>query len=170
MAEFKPITTQEELDSIILKRLEREGKRVTKEVTEKYSTELENAKKYKSENEGLHGNIAKLQQKLEEVTKEAGLYAKTKADLEKSQETLADLTSKVKYYETQHIKTEAAIKNGLDLKAVDFLKGDTAEEIQASAEQLKSLVNVSALPLREVRPVDSTEQALKGFADNLFKE
>ncbi len=156
MSEFKPITTQEDLDSIIVKRLERESKKVTKELTEKYQKELEEAKGLKSAN-------AELQQKLDKVTKEAGLYAE-------AQKSIADLQAKVKAYETQHIKTEVALKNGLDLKAVDFLKGDTAEEIEASAGELKSLVNIRTLPMREVKPVDSTEQALKGFADNLFKE
>lgn len=168
MPEFKPITSQEELDSIILKRLEREGKRVTKELTEKYKTELDTAKKYKEEKQGLLGDIAKLQQELQEKTKEAGFYAKTKEDLEKSQSTVADLTKKVRAYETQHIKTEAALKYGLDLKAVDFIKGETAEEIQASAEQLKTLVNTNTLPLRESTPADSTEEALKGFASKFF--
>lgn len=173
MPEFKPITTQEELDSIILKRLEREGKRVTKELTEKYKTELDTAKKYKEEKQGLLGDIAKLQQELQEKTKEAGFYAKTKEDLEKSQSTVADLTKKVRAYETQHIKTEAALKYGLDLKAVDFIKGETAEEIQASAEALKGLVSTPKLPEREPYRQSSAEkvrEATKSLSVNLFKE
>ena len=164
MSDFKPITTQEELDSIIVKRLERESKKVTKEVTEKYQKELDEAKK-------IQGNFAKLQQELDKVTKEAGLYAKAKQDLEQTQNTLAEMTKKVRDYETQHIKTEVALKNGLDISAVDFIKGDTAEEIQASAEQLKSLVdkNANSLPMRESKPADSTEAALRGFANDLFK-
>ena len=164
MSDFKPITTQEELDSIILKRLERESKKVTKEVTEKYKKELDNAKE-------TQGKFAKLQQELDKATKEAGLYAKAQEELEKTQSTLAEMTNKVRAYETQHIKTEVALKNGLDISAVDFIKGETAEEIQASADQLKALVynNANNYPQRESKPVDSTEEALRGLANNLFK-
>ena len=159
MSEFKPITTQEDLDSIIVKRLERESKKVTKELTEKYQKELEEAKGLKSAN-------AELQQKLEKVTKEAGLYAE-------AQKSIAELNAKVKAYETQHIKTEVALKNGLDLKAVAFLKGETAEEIEASAEALKGLVSTPKLPEREPYRQSSTEkvrEATKSLSQNLFKE
>lgn len=159
MSEFKPITTQEDLDSIIVKRLERESKKVTKELTEKYQKELEEAKGLKSAN-------AELQQKLDKVTKEAGLYAE-------AQKSIAELNAKVKAYETQHIKTEVALKNGLDLKAVAFLKGETAEEIEASAEALKGLVSTPKLPEREPYRQSSAEkvrEATKSLSANLFKE
>lgn len=159
MSEFKPITTQEDLDSIIVKRLERESKKVTKELTEKYQKELEEAKGLKSVN-------AELQQKLDKVTKEAGLYAE-------AQKSIAELNAKVKAYETQHIKTEVALKNGLDLKAVAFLKGETAEEIEASAEALKGLVSTPKLPEREPYRQSSAEkvrEATKSLSANLFKE
>lgn len=159
MSEFKPITTQEDLDSIIVKRLERESKKVTKELTEKYQKELEEAKGLKSAN-------AELQQKLDKVTKEAGLYAE-------AQKSIAELNAKVKAFETQQIKTEVALKNGLDLKAVAFLKGETAEEIEASAEALKGLVSTPNLPEREPYRQSSAEkvrEATKSLSQNLFKE
>lgn len=160
MSEFKPITTQEELDSIIVKRLERESKKVTKEVTEKYQKELEEARKLKELN-------ASLQQKVQGMTQEAEHFAE-------AQEKLADLEKKCKAYETQHIKTEVALKNGLDLKAVAFLKGETAEEIEASAEALKGLVSTTPkLPEREPYKQSSAEivrEATKSLSQNLFKE
>jgi predicted RNase H-like nuclease (RuvC/YqgF family) len=150
LSDFKIIETQEQFDEIM-------GKRLGKE-RDKFQKKLEEAEKTSS------SKIAELQKNLDEMKKKAEEYAK-------ADERISELQNKVKASETQSAKLRAVLTNGLDLSAVEFIKGETAEDIEKSAEQLKSLIGVkTGIPKRETKPTDSREEAYSLMAKNLFNK
>ena len=117
---FKTIETQEELDSIIKDRLERERA--------KYNG-------YMSAED-----VQKLKDTYEATTKaENEKYSA----LEKEKE---DLMAKVKGYEVGTLKTKVALANGLPIGVTDYLKGETEEELTESAKTLSSMFNSNVPP------------------------
>ena len=110
---FKTIETQEELDSIIKDRLERERAK-------------------------YNGYMS-----AEDVQKLKNTYeANTKAENEKYsalEKEKEDLMAKVKGYEVGTLKTKVALANGLPIGVTDYLKGETEEELTESAKTLSSM-------------------------------
>ena len=117
---FKTIETQEELDSIIKDRLERERA--------KYNG-------YMSAED-----VQKLKDTYEVNTKaENEKYSA----LEKEKE---DLTAKVKGYEVGTLKTKVALANGLPIGVTEYLKGETEEELTESAKTLSNMFTPKTEP------------------------
>lgn len=135
MSEFKPIETQEQLDTIIGERLERERKTIRKEY-EGFLSPDDAAKKYE-------GYLSP-----EDVQKKYEGYL--------SPEEAAKKDSKIKAYETDSVKTRIAHETGLSYEAIGFLKGEDEDSIRKSAEMLKGLVGAG-----NVAPLASTEQVLE---------
>lgn len=154
MSDFKPIESQETLDAIIGKRVEKVREKTRKEVTEELQKKIDDANALVSKN-------AELQKTIESLKKEAEKYANYET-------TLADITSKAKTFELENAKTKAAMKYGLDVDAIEFLKGDTVEEIEESAEKIKNLVGVKNIPMRKENPNDHSDTVYKDFSTNLF--
>ena len=117
---FKVIETQEELDSIIKERLERERT--------KYNG-------YMSAED-----VQKLKDTYEATAKEEN---EKYSALEKEKE---DLMAKVKGYEVGTLKTKVALANGLPIGVTDYLKGETEEELTESAKTLSSMFSSKADP------------------------
>ena len=131
---FKTIETQEELDSIIKERLEREKA--------KYNG-------YMSAED-----VQKLKDTYEATTKaENEKYSA----LEKEKE---DLIAKVKGYEVGTLKTKVALANGLPIGVTDFLKGETEEELTESAKTLSSMFTSNVHP--KTKDPDGTPGAPQG--------
>ena len=136
MSEFTVIETQEQFDAAIGERLKREREKFSgylspEEVEKKYNGYLspdDVAEKYK-------GYMSP-----EEVEKKYAGWV--------SAEDAAEKDSKIKQYESHSVKTRIAKEAGLSLDAVDFLQGETEEEIKNSAEALKKILKPSAPPLR----------------------
>lgn len=117
---FKTIETQEELDSIIKDRLERERAK-------------------------YNGYMS-----AEDVQKLKDTYeANTKAEnekysaLEKEKESLM---ARLKGFEVGALKTKVALANGLPIGVTDYLKGETEEELTESAKTLSSMFTSKADP------------------------
>lgn len=131
MAEdFKTIETQEQLDSILKARLDREDAKHAKqlaEIEEKNKQQLAEAQK----------QIGELTEALNTVKESTKAY----------DEQIAERDAKIKDYELRSIRTQTAHELGLSFEAVDFLRGDDPESIRASAEALKSLVGQRTTPL-----------------------
>lgn len=127
---FKPIETQEELDSIIEKRLKREREVTTKRFDGWISPE-DHQKAIDSANKAL------------DDYKEAH-----KGD----EQTIADLTAKNKAYETASLKSRIAHEVGLSYDWISRISGEDEESIRSDAESLKKLVGTGA-PL----PTKNTE-------------
>lgn len=118
MAEFTPITTQEEFDAAIKGRLERERS--------KYA-DYDDLKKSASESSTRIADLTA------EITK-------LKSAAEAHKKEIEDRDGKIKAYETRSVKTRIAREAGLGWDAVDFLTGDDEDSIKASADALKSLI------------------------------
>lgn len=115
MADFTPITTQEELDAVLRSRLERERKK------------YEDYDKIKTDNEALQGKITELLEK-------SKTSDESRAALEKQ---IAEQGTKIKAFEVNALKTKIAQDLGLGVGAVGFLQGEDEESIRAHAEELK---------------------------------
>lgn len=117
MAEFTPINSQEEFDSAISARLERERA--------KYS-----------DYDALRNTNAELQRQLADANAQATT----------AQQTIADLTAKVSAYEADSVKTRIALETGLPVEFRDRLRGDTEDALRTDAENLMKFLGKKATP------------------------
>lgn len=156
--EFKIIESQEQLDSIIKGRIERERVKYTDqiaELTKKLETQASDAQKQISElNQALNAS---------------------KEEKESFNQTLAERDAKIKEYELHSAKTQIAHELGLSFEAVNFLQGSDEDEIRKSAESLKELVGTKTAPLAgEVlitdTKKDAKDAALRSMLHDLKKE
>lgn len=132
--EFKPIETQEELDSIIEKRLKRDREATAKRYEGWFSPEDH-------------------QKAITEANKAFDDYKRAH---EGDEQTIADLTAKTKAYETASLKSRIAHEVGLSYEWISRISGDDEQSIRADAESLKKLVGSGSAPL----PTKSTETAV----------
>lgn len=146
MSDFKPIETQEQLDSIITERISRAKESVRKEFEGFISpSDLE------AKTKDLNGQISSLQTALNESNEKIkGFDAQ-----------IAERDTKIKAYELGSVKTKIASELGLPLNAIDYIQGDSEESIRTSAEGLKTMFGASAMPKASNEPVGgySTEEA-----------
>lgn len=132
MTEFKVIETQEQLDTIIKSRLDREKAKYSD-----YDTLVEKIKNLETENTNLKQAIT------DKETSESSTASK-----------IADLEKDVTAWKNKSLKQQIAIKNGLPFDLADRLQGDTEESLNEDAERLASLVSVKnyTQPLADKEP------------------
>lgn len=152
MADFTPINTQEEFDSAIKDRLERQ-----KSKFEKYSSPEDVATMQAEYN----SKIEKLSSDLEAMSKKVSKYD---ADI-------AERDTKIKGYETRATKSKIAREYGLSYEAIDFLSGDDEETIKTSAEALKKLMGAQVAPTKSYEPTQQSDKtsALRTMVQNMNK-
>ena len=143
MADEVKTFTQEELNEKIKERLERAEKKHADEIAKK-----------EAEIEKLNKDFTELKNS----------YASYDDDKAKTAQEIEDLKSKIKGYETASAKRKIADEIGLDAKALEFITGDTEDEMKASAEKLKALTGTT------VPPLASTERESVNKVDAAFKE
>lgn len=121
MAEFTPITTQEQFDTAISDRLRRERETAGK----RYEgwTSPEDLKKLKTDYEG---RLKDLQGKLDTANSTISGHAAE----------LAARDQKIAQYETDSVKTRVAMETGLPYSMAGRLTGNTEEAIRADAQSL----------------------------------
>ena len=144
MTEFKVIETQEELNEIIKKRLEREKSKYAD-----YDTLSEKIKTLETEKIKLEETI-----KTQEET-DKGYVSK-----------IAELEQIISGWEAKALKQQAAIKYGLPFDLADRLQGDSEESLNEDAERLASLVNVK----NYTQPLADTEPATGGGVDAAWRD
>lgn len=118
---FTPINSQEELDSIFKKRLERERKK-NAEATAGLQTELDAVKATNKE--------------LSSKTKEYDTLSKE----------VEELRAKVKDYETNSVKMRIAKELGIPEEMAGRLRGDDEEAIRQDAEELSRIMPKTTAP------------------------
>lgn len=136
MSEFKTIETQEELDSIIKDRLDRNTKKITAEVTKQFE-----------------GYISPDEQK--KLTKQIETLT---AQLTEKDTAIADLTAKNTAYETASVKAKIAREYGIPAELADRISGTNEEEYKADAENLAKFVAAgrpTAAPMFSAEPSDN---------------
>lgn len=160
MSEFTPIETQEAFDAAIKDRLNRQ--------TEKHNAEIENLKARFADYETLKTSNAELLAKAEGMSKKAAEEAEKCAGYDSK---VAEYEAKIKQYELKDLKAKIAGEVGLTNEAIDFLQGETEEDIRASAEKLQKIVPRPVAPLANSdRPEPNAERAaMKELTKNLFK-
>lgn len=159
MAEFQPITTQEEFDAAVKERLKRAEEKYSKKYEGYISPdEMDKTKKdYDAQIADLNNAISAAKKKAEQFD----------ADL-------AERDSKIKAYETSAIKSRVAHEVGLSYDSIEFLKGEDEASIKESAEALKGLIGQSAptTPLAtEDKPsstLSSSDTAMRSLARGLM--
>lgn len=153
--EFKAITTQEELDSVIKDRLARQ-----KETIESQYQDYEEIKK---RNEELETEVGVLNTTIKETNEKYAGY-----DTE-----LSGLNAKVAEYETANMKTRIALKYGIPFDLAGRLVGNDEASITADAEKLAILVKQKdpVPPLKNIEPqVNEKDVAYKSLLENLNLE
>lgn len=141
MAEFTPITTQEQFDAAIGERLKREREAL--------------AKKYGDYDE-LRAKTADQEKQIGELTRSLTESSEKYAGYDK---TLAELQAKLKGYETDSVKTRIALEAGLPYTMASRLCGESEEDIRADARSLASLMgtgHTEAAPLHTGEPAGSS--------------
>lgn len=128
MSEFKTIESQEELDTIIKDRLDRNTKKVTADVTKQFEG-------YISPDDAAKSKKA-LEEKIEELTKE--ITAK--------ETSIADLTAKNNEYATAAVKAKIAREYGIPAELADRISGTNEDEYKADAEALAKFVKQNTPP------------------------
>ena len=151
MSEFKIIETQEQLNEIIKKRLEREKLKVAD-----YDDLAEKVKNLEADNLNLKNTI------------------KTYKENEGTNLTkISELEKTVSGWEHKALKQKVAISHNLPFDLASRLVGDSEESLNEDAERLASLVNVSkstqyTQPLADPEQnVNATDAAWKGMLNIL---
>lgn len=144
MAEFKAITTQDELDAVIGDRLQRERNTIAKQYEGWLSPEAVSQK--------FEGFLSP-----EQVAEKYDGYL--------SPEQVAEKDAQIKRYETASVKTRIAYETGIPYELVDRLSGEDETAIRADAEKL---ANFLAKPTT-ADPLGSTETATVNGNDSSYK-
>ena len=116
--EFTPITSQDQLNSIIGDRIKRAQESAEKKYADFISPEDH-------------------QKALADANKAFDDYKKAH---ESDEQTIADLTAKNKAYETASLKSRIAHEVGLDYAWISRINGEDEQSIRADAESIKKLV------------------------------
>ncbi len=152
MADFTPITTQEEFDKAIGDRLKREKETVKKQY-EGYLSPDDVKKQYE-------GYLSP-----DDVKKQYEGYL--------SPEQAAEKDKKIREYETSSVKMRIARENNIPYELAERLNGDTEDAIKKDAETLSKLLNrKGGAPLASTEPggEDSKRAAVKRMLSDLKEE
>jgi len=157
MAEFTPINSQEELDTIIKERLTRDREAQNKKYADYDEVKARNTE-YESKIKELNSRIADYDGQLKNIgTKD---------------KEISSLKEKVKSYETASLKAKIAHEMGLPYGLSDRLTGEDENAIKKDAEVLKSLFSAgtSEPPSVSSEPKgknSTTEVGFKTLLNNL---
>lgn len=152
--EFNPITTQEQLDSLIKERINR--------LNEKHQKELDEFKTKYSDYDELKTNSLNYSNDLEKLQKKVSDY----------ETQIKEMDTKVKAYELHSVKQQIAIDAGIPLALADKLSGTTTEELRKDAEQMASYVvkDVRVAPMQAesaVKDADAVSAIFKQMNPHL---
>lgn len=154
--EFTPIMTQADFDAAISDRLKRERETISKRY---------------ADYEDLKGKVSTYEQQLSDQARQ--IQEATDKQTTNDQ-TVADLTAKLKSYETASVKTRIALELGLPYELAGRLTGDTEDAIRKDAETFSKFVGKpkETPPLRSTEPsgVDKRSAALKSLSESLIQK
>lgn len=134
MAEFTPITSQEQLDAVIAARLKRDRETQKKD---------------------FDSQILERDAKIKEYEKQIGELGKQLESSGKKDDTIKELEGKVKTYETASMRTRIAHEVGLPYELAGRLTGDDEDSVRKDAEALNKLIgHRSVAPMATGEPSD----------------
>lgn len=160
MADFEPITTQEEYQTRFNSDL---GDRLKKN-EEKWAKKFEgflSPTEVESKTADFEKQISELTLQLDEAKKQIDAHSKT----------VAEKDAQIKSFEIQQIKNRIALESGLTHDAIGFIQGEDEDSIRTSAEALKSLVGstTSAHPFKVEPKIDgsASSESVRKLVQNL---
>jgi len=161
--------TQDDVNDIVGKRLEKEAKKWQEKYSNYYSED-----DLATKTEELTKKITELGNSLEEAQKKEQSNTEILADKEK---LISDLQDQIKQHETDSVKTrheleqiQIGLANGLPLELCNRLQGTTAEEMTADAVKMAQYLGKPAsMPARNPEAVESdgVAAAFKALNPNL---
>ena len=123
MSEFKAITTQEEFDSMVKERLDRQAKKTAEETEKRFKDWLSP--------DDVKAKTADFEKQIADLT----------AKLGDSKAAYSKLENEKKALDLVRLKESAARDAGLPFELASRLTGTTADDLKADAEALSKLVN-----------------------------
>lgn len=129
--------SQDELNSIVSDRLNKEKEKYEKQV-----------KELNEKAEAYEKQIATFTSQLEEINKKVATH----------ETEIQERDSKIQQYETQSVKMRVAHEIGIPYELASRLSGTTEEEIKADAESIKGLLGQQ----KAVPPLKGTEDVPEG--------
>lgn len=148
--EFKPINSQEELESVLKDRLNRQN--------EKHSREIAELKSKYADYDELKALSTESAAKISSLNDE---LSQTKEKMAEFDALIADRDNKIKAYELSATKARVASEFGLSLEATQFLQGSDEDALRQSAESLKNLVGKAfPTPKASGEPAGSGENSM----------
>lgn len=144
--EFKIIETQEQLDSILKGRLEREQK------------------KHSEATAGLQSEIETLKSTNAELSAKISAYDEKYAGYD---ENIANLQNQIKAYESDSVKTRICKEIGLPYEFKDRLRGETEEDIKKDAEDLIKIIPRNEAPKKQTEVIQTEDEGRSAFRDML---
>lgn len=152
MADFTPITTQEQFDSIIGERLKRDREAQDKK----------------------YADYADLKKNCADYEKQIADLGKQLKSTETDKQTIESLQKQVKGYETDSVKTRIAFEVGLPYKMASRLNGEDEKSIREDAQSMRDLMGTKTPPpptkSTEPETVDSKRAAMASMLHNLKGE
>lgn len=158
--EFKPITSQEELDAVIGERLKRQKESLESKFNEELSGKDEAYNTLKSRIDELESDLTKAN---EDVNK-------YKSDAEGYNTQIFNLTKEVEGNKLSMLKTSIALEYGLPHSIANRLVGNDEDSIRNDAKELSSLIpsQPATSPLKDTETsVNSDDGAYKSLLDNM---
>lgn len=156
--EFTPITSQEALDNILKDRLNRQNEKHSKELAELKAqfSDYDDLKLASTEHEK---QLSDLKNQLDDAQGKVNGY----------DSMIAERDAKIKAFEVRDQKVRIANEINLPLDAIEFLNGETEDEIRESAKHLSAITNKRVAPLAGTEgPVsDEKTMALKSMLQSL---
>lgn len=152
MSDFTPITTQEEFDSAIQDRLNREK--------EKFTQQYSDYDDIKSKNAEFGETVASQEKQISELMEKQSGHEKE----------VADLQAKVTGYEKANLKIKVAREVGIPFELSSKLSGDDEEALKKDAEEFKKFLGKQkSQPLKDTEPSegDLKKAGLKTMLGNL---
>lgn len=138
--------SQEELNSIVSERLNKEKEKYDKQV-----------KELTTKAEAYEKQIATFTSQLEEINKKVATH----------ESELQERDNKIHEYETQSVKMRVAHEVGIPYELASRLSGTTEEEIKTDAESIKGLLGQTKV----VPPLKGTEEVSGGNdLENAFRQ
>lgn len=155
MAEFTPITTQEEFDRAITDRIKRERETLEK----KYS-----------DYDALKERAASAEKQLDELKISHDEISKKTSEYD---QTVSELTGKISSYEQASLKARIAHEMGIPYELAGRLTGEDEKALRADAESLVKLVSSgkpTPPPLKDSEPNKSKDDPYRSLLTELKGE
>lgn len=150
--EFKVIESQEQLDSIIKGRLDR------------------NDEKHESEKKELRSEIQSLKEQVSNLTDASD---QKEAKIEELNSQLSDRDNELEDFRVKEMRNDLAYEHGIPRNFSDRLKGSTREEIEADAKDMaETFRNMRPdPPTKDNEPIvyQGLDASYANMADNLAK-